>query len=272
MKKFINIVTIAFFIIPSNFTTAQPKIILKSISDSKGGKYKLNNGKLLSEYSGADGTTTYVYNKNGLLQQIGNRIFFTYNQDGTIATKKIINPSNPNDVNQQLYNFTYSTNNINEKKYQLINTSVITEENNYTIQNGFIIKKLDIQGKKSDTYTYDNIGNVIFWRNENITANGTVLFHEATYTYDAAPSIQRLMDTSFYGSQVQLSAILLGGTDSHPSVNNRLSAVDVSNYNFKKVAKTSTINFTYTYAKNGYPASTSKANGAGKILIKYYTY
>ncbi len=245
------------------------KVTLKSISDSNNVSYIVKNGKLQSEGSGGEGSTTYTYNKDGFFDFSGN---VTYNLDGTVATKKSISRGNPNDPNSKIFLYTYSANTISEKVYQAANLSVVIEENNFVVQDGLIISKNQVGGKNKDIYKYDANGNVIFWRNERTPPNGIVMFHERTYTYDNHPSIQGLIFTGFYGKQVQLTSILLGGTDNQPSINNKLTCIDTSNYNFKKVAKSNTTNYSYTYATNSYPSSVSKNYGAGIALTTKYTY
>ena len=272
MKKLITISRLLLLVcitINSAYSQNTKKTIaptLKTMTDSNHRIYVIQNGKIMSE--SGDGSVTYKYNLAGLLESANKYVGYTYNTDGTL--KAVI--KNPQTINTTISMFTYTANNINEKEYSGANLNLAkpTNEFNYALQNGLIVSKTKVGSNDLNTYKYDSLGNMIYYKSEIIRPNGKILFRESTYTYDTHPSVENLINRGYFGNNLKWTYVLLGSSQLMLA-NNCLTITYSSNYNSTNVIKTSTTTRTYTYAQNGYPASVSQGTG-GNIITTYYGY
>jgi hypothetical protein len=266
MKNLKTIAILLFTIVLVSNSYSQKgngKVTIKSITDGRR-EYVIKNGKIVSV--AGKKTSTYTYNKRGLLETPDKIRYYIYNPDGTLGAFRFKLPFPDNEYNYSyLIIYTYQKNNINQKKYKSTNLSNIIEEYNYSIKNGLIVSKSKVGATDESTYQYDSNGNMTYNRGDVNDKNG-ISFYEYNITYDNQPSIELLKSINLYGNSAKWTKILLGEFGAEISPNKPLMST------FKSTHTNVILSYTYTYAPNGYPSSVITTNASGKITTTKYTY
>jgi hypothetical protein len=259
MKKFIKFIVIAFAIsscskenldetlIPKN----QPTLI-SSVYANGSLRETFQNGKLISDFY-----YNYTYQgPSGLLlkrQEINRPTYYniyTYNTDLTIKSIDDFQPSNT-----YRYAYTYSSGSINLKIYRLPNLTTILSQYNYVLQNGVITTINGIGSSYTQSFDYDQKGNIRAENSSNYTYSAT---------FDNKPSVAALKLKGMFGDNYKTSSIIAGSFDNEQLNNNVL--IESSVYNGSTSYYYS---YEYLYAKTNYPYKITNKDNGGYIIYNY---